>query len=87
MPEIRDSDIDRFYGEYERPVRGPIGQCAECGEDIEAHDTYYIDMDAVEQTLYCETCANDERNIDYYMANKFDKYEKQELLHWERMDD
>lgn len=82
MSEIRDSDIDRFYGEYERPIRGTIGQCAKCGEDINARDTYYTDG----ERSFCNVCANDEETIDCYVLDKFDIFDKQNILGLERID-
>lgn len=80
---IHDADLDRFYGEYERPsYRKVIGYCDDCQDEIYEGDTYYL----YDNTRLCDSCVDDDFMAQIF-RDKFDRNEKMEFLEIERVGD
>lgn len=80
---IHDADLDRFYGEYERPSRRRvIAYCDDCQNEIYDGDTYYLH----DNTRLCDNCVDDDF-MSQIFQEKFDRDEKMEFLEIERVGD
>lgn len=62
MYQIKDREVDAFFGEYERKTSPPVAECDFCGSEVCMDGESYILSDG---RYVCKNCADEVFGIEF----------------------